>query len=132
MHRKDVDDRAGRSALAQVVDEPLHQKEWGSRVDGEEPLPEPHVSFRERSPVGESGGIDQRVDAAEPLERRVEDQIRRAGVLEIRRHEQGGRAASLDLRRCGRAFARVSARHHETLGAGARGRLRDGQADALG
>ena len=55
-----------------------------------------------------------------------------SGVFEIRRHEQGGRPASLDLSRRGRAFARVSSRHHETFGAGARDRLGNGQAHALG
>ena len=53
------------------------------------------------------------------------------GVLQIRRDEDGRRPASLDLRRRGRAFGRVSARHHDAFGAGARGRLRDSQADAL-
>ena len=122
----------GALALAQVIDQPLHEKEWRSRVDREEPVPEFHVRFDERSPVRKGGGIHQPVDVTEPLERGVEDQIRRIGVFEIRRHEQGGRPASLDLSRRGCALVRVASCHHETFGASAGDRLGDGQAHALG
>ncbi len=132
VHGEDIDDRARRLALAQVIDEPLHEKEWRSRVDREEPVPEFHVRFGERPPVSQGGGIHQGVDMTEALERRVEDQIRRIGLFEIRRHKQGGRPASLELSRRGRAFVPVASRHHETFGAGAGDRLGDRQAHALG
>ena len=115
-----------------MIDEPLHEKEWRSRVDRKESVPEFHVCFSERSPVREGGGIDQAVDMAEALERRVEDQVRRIGLFEVRRHEKGGRPASLDLGRCGRAFARVPSCHHEAFGARACDRLGNGQAHTLG
>ena len=102
VHGKDVDDRARRLALAQVIDEPLHEKERSSRVDRKQTVPEFHVRFSERSPVRKRRGIDQAVDMAEALLRRVENQIRRIGLFEVRRHEKDGRPASLDLSRGGR------------------------------
>jgi hypothetical protein len=115
-----------------VIDQPLHEKEWRARVDREEPVPEFHVRFGERSSVRKRSGIHQPVDMIESFERGVEDQVRRIGLFEIRGHEQGGRPASLDFRRRGRALVRVSSRHHETFGASAGRRLGDGQAHTLG
>ena len=40
----------------------------------------------------------------EPFQRGVEDQVRRIGLFEIRRNEQGGRPAALDLGRRSHAF----------------------------
>jgi hypothetical protein len=88
--------------------------------------------LRRAIPVCQGGGIHQPVDVAEALERRAEDHIRRVGVFEVRRHEQGGRPASLDLSRRGRALVGVSSRHHETFGASACNRLGDRQTHALG
>jgi hypothetical protein len=62
----------------------------------------------------------------ESLQRGVEDQIRRIGLLEIRRHEQGGRAASLNLGHRCCAFARVASCQDEAFGASAGDRVRDG------
>ena len=103
-----------------------------SRIDREEPVPEFHVCFDQRSAIGEGGGIDQPVDVTEALQRGVEDHIRRTGMFEIRRHEQSGRPAALDLSRRDFPLVRVPSRHHETLGASAGDRLSNGQAHALG
>ena len=115
-----------------MIDQPLHEKEWRARIDREEPVPEFHVRVDERSSVRKGGGIHQPVDMIESLERGVEDQIRRIGLFEIRRHEQGGRPAALDLGRCGCALVGVASCHHEAFGAGARRRLGNGQTHALG
>ena len=108
-----------------MVHEPLHEKERGARIDREHALPEPRIRILERSPVGERGGIDQGVDPAEPFERRIEDEVRRVGVLEIGLDEQSWRPASLDMSGRGRALGRVPAGQEDTVSAGARNRFRD-------
>ncbi len=70
-----------------MIDEPLHEKERRARVDREQPVPESHVRFYERSSVCQRGGIHQPVDMTKSLESGVEYQIRRVGMFEIRDNE---------------------------------------------
>jgi hypothetical protein len=53
-------------------------------------------------------------------------------LFEIRRNEQGGRPAALDLGRRSDAFLRIPSRHHETFGASACDRVGNRQTHALG
>jgi hypothetical protein len=67
-----------------MVDEVLHQKERRARVDGKEPVPQGKIRVDQRAAIRCGGRIDKRVDAAEPLRRKVEDRVWRVRLFEIR------------------------------------------------
>ena len=70
VHRQDVDDRPAFAPLAHGADRSLHQEEGGAGVDVEEPGPDAGIGVEEGGAVGQAGGIDEEVDAAEAGEAR--------------------------------------------------------------
>ena len=70
--------------------ERLHEKERRPRVDGVKPIPQRQIGVEQRSAVGEGGGIGQRVDMAELLQRAGENPRRGVGVLEVGGDELAG------------------------------------------
>lgn len=132
VHREDVDDRAGRLAAAQVIDEPLHEKEGRAGVHRVELVPKRQIRIEDRSAIREAGRIDERIDPPELFYREVEDHVQRTRALEIRLDECADRASALDGLYGGRGFAGVPSDDDDRLGALGSGACRDRQTDALG
>ena len=63
-----------------MVDHLLHQEARGTRIDGEDPLPKFRRHVGDRCAVGDAGGIDEAVDAAEARQRLGDDPVRRVNL----------------------------------------------------
>ena len=114
-----------------MIDQALHEKEGRARVDSIEPFPQRKIGVDEAAAIGGPGGIDQRVDAPEPLQREVEDRVGRMRVFEIRRDECASRAGAFDRRDRRRGLRRVASDDDDRRGALTSGANRDRQANAL-
>ena len=122
----------GRPTRAQMIDELLHEKERRARIDRVKPLPKREVRVGDGAAIGQTRGVDERVDVVEALQRGVEDASGAAVARgppprkrRPRRPRSTAFAAYAPFRRRGR---------QSTTPFGAlRGRaFRDRQADALG
>ena len=88
---------AGLLSCTHVDDCPLHEEEGRAGVDAVKPVPQGRGGGNHGPPIGDAGRIHQRVDAAEFFDRRVCNDVARAILGKIRRHEMSARPQRLDL-----------------------------------
>src|SRR5829696_4780617 len=130
-HRQDVDHRALDALAPHELCRLLHQEERRPQVHRHHAVEELRRGVEDRAAVGDAGGVDEGIDAAEGALRRGDDGAGVVDAGEVGAHEYGAAALARKVGGDRLALVALAAADHEARRAAGREQPRDRLAQAL-